>query len=129
MDEMRHIHLKEPDLKVNIERNTYEVVKAICAETVDMENEAIVQACIRYAKEVGITDLFLIDKKFVEDALIEKATRDKLVHCRECEHRGDTYKCPMRHLVHPLDGAGHYEDFTEDDGYCHCGKKEGGRKS
>ncbi len=123
MDNMRHIHLKEPDLRVNIERNTYEVVKAICAETVDMENEAIVQACIRYAKEVGITDLFLIDEKFVEDALIEKATRDKLVRCMECKHRGDAYKCPMRRLVLPLDGAGHYEDFTEDDGYCHRGER------
>jgi hypothetical protein len=123
MDEMRHIHLKEPDLRVNIERNTYEVVKAICAETVDMENDAIVQACIRCAKEAGITDLFLIDRKFVEDALIEKATRDKLVRCMECKYRGDTYKCPMRRLVLPLDGAGHYEDFTEDDGYCHRGER------
>lgn len=123
MDEMRHIHLKEPDLRVNIERNTYEVVKAICAETVDMENEAIVQACIRYAKEVGITDLFLIDEKFVEDALIEKARRDGIVRCMDCKNRGSTYKCPMRHLTHPLDGAGHYVDLTRDDGYCHCGER------
>ena len=49
---------------------------------------------------------------------------EKLVRCKECEHRGDAYKCPMRRLVHPLDGAGHYEDFTEDDGYCHKGVKK-----
>lgn len=49
---------------------------------------------------------------------------EPVVRCKECKHRGDTYKCPMRRLVLPLDGAGHYEDFTTDDGYCHCGEKK-----
>ena len=47
-----------------------------------------------------------------------------VVRCSECKHRGSSYKCPMRRLVHPLDGAGHYVDLTRDDGYCHCGEKE-----
>lgn len=47
-----------------------------------------------------------------------------VVRCKECKHRGDTYKCPMRRLVLPLDGAGHYVDLTRDDGYCHCGERK-----
>ena len=123
MDNIRHIHLKEPDLKVNLERDTYEMVNHIHAEVINVRETAIVQACIRTAERFGITDLFLIDEQFVKDALIEKATRDGLVHCSECKNRGSTYKCPMRQLVHPLDGAGHYVDLTRDDGYCHRGER------
>lgn len=123
MDNLRHIHLKEPDLKVNLERNTFEMVNRVHAEAINMQETAIVQACIRTAQRFGITDLFLIDEKFVKDALIEKITRDSIVRCKDCKYRGNTYRCPMRKLVFPTEGAGHCEDYTRDDGYCHCGEK------
>lgn len=56
-----------------------------------------------------------------EQRLIEAVP---VVRCKDCKNRGSTYKCPMRHLVHPLDGAGYYVDFTRDDGYCHWGEKK-----
>lgn len=124
MDNMRHIHLKDPDLKVDLEHNTFEMVNRVHAEAINMQEAAIVQACIRTAQKFGITDLFLIDEQFVKDALIEKATRGGIVRCRECTRRGNTYLCPMRRLSFPIEGAGHCEDFTRDDGYCHMGEKE-----
>lgn len=44
-----------------------------------------------------------------------------VIRCKYCKNRGTPYNCPMRRLVHPLDGAGHYEDFTTDDSYCSYG--------
>lgn len=123
MDDMLHIHLKEPDLKVNLERNTFEMVNRVHAEAINMQEDAIVQACIRTAQRFGITDLFLIDEQFVKDALIEKGMRDGIVRCKDCRHRGDTYLCPMRHIVYPVEGAGYCEDNTTDNGYCHYGEK------
>lgn len=50
-----------------------------------------------------------------------------VVRCKDCKNRGTPYSCPMRKLVMPFQGAGSYEDCTEDDGYCHMGvKKDGG---
>lgn len=50
-----------------------------------------------------------------------------VVRCKDCKHRGTPYSCPMRKLVMPFQGAGSYEDCTEDDGYCHMGElKDGG---
>lgn len=60
---------------------------------------------------------------------IEKApTIDAVpvVRCKDCKHRGTPYNCPMRKLVMPWQGAGSYEDCTEDEGYCHMGKRKDG---
>lgn len=47
-----------------------------------------------------------------------------VVRCRDCKNRGTPYSCPMRKMVMPFQGAGSYEDCTEDDGYCHMGVKK-----
>lgn len=47
-----------------------------------------------------------------------------VVRCKDCKNRGTPYSCPMRKLVMPFQGAGSYEDCTEDDGYCHMGVKK-----
>ena len=50
-----------------------------------------------------------------------------VVRCKDCKNRGTPYNCPMRKLVMPFQGAGSYEDCTEDEGFCHMGmKKDGG---
>lgn len=49
-----------------------------------------------------------------------------VVRCKDCKNRGTPYNCPMRKLVMPFQGAGSYEDCTEDDGYCHMGTKMDG---
>lgn len=65
----------------------------------------------------------------VMDYIIEAEDIDAIpvVRCKDCKNRGTPYNCPMRKLVMPWQGAGSYEDCTEDDGYCHMGvKKDGG---
>lgn len=49
-----------------------------------------------------------------------------VVRCKDCKNRGTPYSCPMRKLVMPWQGAGSYEDCTEDEGYCHMGKRKDG---
>ena len=46
-----------------------------------------------------------------------------VVRCKDCKNRGTPYSCPMRKLVMPFQGAGSYEDCTDDEGYCHMGVK------
>ena len=41
-----------------------------------------------------------------------------VVRCRECKHRDSSY-CPMHHENYACDA----DDYTEDDGFCHCGEK------
>ena len=61
---------------------------------------------------------------YIEDAPTVDAI--PVVRCKDCKHRGTPYNCPMRKLVMPFQGAGSYEDCTEDEGFCHMGKpKEG----
>ena len=50
---------------------------SILAKVTDMANKAIVSAIIETAKECGVTDLFLIDKKFIIEAITEKMERLK----------------------------------------------------
>lgn len=61
--------------------------------------------------------------------LVEKApTIDavEVVRCRKCIHRGYAY-CPMCHEEYHFDeddGTDYVtRDYTEDDGFCHCGEK------
>ena len=51
-------------------------IQNISAVVADMTDTAIFQAIIQTAKEAGITDLYLMDKQFVSDALKEKLERE-----------------------------------------------------
>lgn len=53
-----------------------EPVKKIMAATIDMTDNLIVQAITQAAKDDGVTDLYLIDKKFAADAIREKMERE-----------------------------------------------------
>ena len=50
------------------------------AQLIDMTDTAIYDAIIATAIEEGITDLYLLDKKFVIEALREKLEREKEKH-------------------------------------------------
>ena len=72
---------------------------------------------------------YVYDTNAVLTSIDEQPTIDAVpvVRCKDCKNRGTPYNCPMRKLVMPWQGAGSYEDCTEDDGYCHMGvKKDGG---
>lgn len=58
---------------------TYTVEVKVAAQVIDMAEDVIVQAVMNAAQEAGVTDLYLMDKRFVIEALVEKANREKCV--------------------------------------------------
>lgn len=46
------------------------------ADVLDMAEQAIVDATIKAAMEAGITELYLIDRRFILEAIREKLARD-----------------------------------------------------
>lgn len=58
--------------------------KAVERAAMDLDN-AICKACIEAAREAGITELVLVDKQFVADAIREKLERMKEDETAESE--------------------------------------------
>lgn len=59
--------LNEPEMDV---MNT--VYMTFAADVIDMTNKVIVEAVVNAAKEAGITQLYLLDKDFILDAIRAK---------------------------------------------------------
>ena len=72
-DDMMYIDIKRSQLEFD-DHGVF--VKKIAAEVIDMRDEMIVQACIRAAREAGISDLYLLDKTFVLNAPTAKINPD-----------------------------------------------------
>lgn len=116
-NKLAHFNLKD----TSYDMDTYSIVRKISAQIVDMQDDVIVQCCIDVAKEAGIHDLILMDKKFVLDALREKIQRSKpeywseqnsFIKCSRC----GSYETKYDHL-------GNLNDFD----YCpNCGAKMDG---
>lgn len=66
--------------------------------------------------------------RIIEQAPVVDAV--EVVRCRECRKRGNDLYCPMCHkeYFYDEDDGGDWElfDDTEDDGFCHRGKKKDG---
>lgn len=58
-----------------LEKDNARIVTKFCVELVDMQDRAIVDAVIRAAEDEKITQLLLLDKRFVLDAIWEKMER------------------------------------------------------
>ncbi len=54
---------------ISIENDVYSINQKIAAHCVDMADEAILKAIISTAKAEGLSQLFLLDKEFVMNAL------------------------------------------------------------
>lgn len=50
-------------------------VSFTAAQMVEKTDEVLIQAIIESAKEAGVTDLYLLDKKFILEAIQEKMNR------------------------------------------------------
>lgn len=50
--------------------------KKIFAEVIDTTDEVLYNAVVRMCKNMGVTDIYLMDEKFVFDALREKFERE-----------------------------------------------------
>ena len=55
--------------KINVNDDVYSVQRKVLAQCVDMADDAIVRAVVDVAREEGISDLYLLDKTFVINAL------------------------------------------------------------
>lgn len=62
-----HFNMNAPQMK--FENGLFKVQKKFYAECVDMKDQAILGAVIRAAGEAGVTELYLLDKQFVMNAL------------------------------------------------------------
>ena len=63
----RHVRMNNPD--INFDGGVFSFREQIMVQCANMRDDAIVDAVIRAARDEGITDLYLLDKKFVLDAL------------------------------------------------------------
>lgn len=71
----------EIDYDLKIEKDgSVKISRVVDAKTLDLQESAIVQACIDAAREAGIHELILMDKQFVLEALVEKIEREKRGH-------------------------------------------------
>ena len=48
----------------------------------------------------------------------------EVVRCKDCKHRGASYACPFRQLMHTEADGYHYVDKTTDDGFCSFGERK-----
>ena len=76
VEPMKHLHFDIPHLPMEVAPFKYEVAR-IAAQVADVADEAIVDAMIAAAQQEGLTDLYLIDKQFLFEAIKEKAEREK----------------------------------------------------
>lgn len=72
-DIIEHVHFADNFDPVE-EMRKY--ITKIHAEVVDRTDTVIYEAIVNAAKEAGVSDLYLIDKKFVVDAILEKCSRE-----------------------------------------------------
>ena len=63
-----------------------------------------------------------IARKLVERATAVDAV--EVVRCGRCANRGDSDKCPMRHLVWKPDVGYIWADFTMDEYFCSFGERK-----
>lgn len=54
-----------------------QITQKIIAQCRDLGDRAMVEACVECAKNEGFTDLYLLDRRFVTEALKEKMEREK----------------------------------------------------
>ena len=72
-------YVDEHDFNCANLNTVYAAVDHMIAQVVDTKDQTIVEAVIKAAEEAGVVDLYILDKKFVLDALREKAERDGLL--------------------------------------------------
>ena len=84
MEIAKHYELHSIDEKIDTSCCTY--MEQMMCRIIDMRDKAIIDAVIEFAKNEGITDLYLIDSEFVKTALKREIVRRKengrcCIHC------------------------------------------------
>ena len=65
------------NFSIEVENPIQTLTKKIMTEVRDLTDKAAVDAIIETCREEGVTDLYLIDKKFILEAITEKLEREK----------------------------------------------------
>lgn len=73
----RLMHYEFPRDQIRLDGNTAEYRTKVAAVVEDSTDAAIVAAILAAARAEGVTDLYLMDKTFILDALREKLEREK----------------------------------------------------
>ena len=87
---IRHIQIKPLDTRIQLTPDLvatarYDITRSITAQIVDMTDKAIVDAVVQCARDNGVDEVWLLDKKFVLDALREKMERENTVNSFMCD--------------------------------------------
>lgn len=70
---MMNFKLNDPEMKFG--DGILSMQHKLYAECIDMKETAIIDAIVRTAKDAGVTELFLMDRQFVLDALTDALKR------------------------------------------------------
>lgn len=73
----KRIILDDVSYPIDLEYDPVSTLRKAQIEFVDRIDELIVQTIVAEAKKQGITDLYLIDKNFVIEAIKEKLEKEK----------------------------------------------------
>lgn len=68
----------------------YKMTEKLMVQAVDRREQAITDEVIRVAKEAGVTELYLLDKQFIVEAIREKMEREQVV--KDCSTCGEEYR-------------------------------------
>lgn len=122
MEPFRHIQLKTPGIELD-----GSCTRRVLAHYIDMADSAVIAACIDCAKAEGFTELYLMDRRFVTEALKEKLEHEasgkhgewlEVVRCKDCKHRVKGSKM----CAHPK-AVGWDAIEPDDDDFCSCGER------
>lgn len=72
------------NLAAGIDNPIYTITEKLYVSLVDKEDEAIIQAITEYAKEQGFTELVLIDKEFIREAIEKRIPKEIEVWNGQC---------------------------------------------
>lgn len=69
-----HYHLEKP---LDFVDGPFNIIQSVQAQVVDMTDRLIMEAIINEARQNGIDELYIMDKKFILEAITEKLERMK----------------------------------------------------
>ena len=131
----RLMHYQFPRDQIQLDGNMAELRGKVAAVVEDSTDIAIVAAILAAARAEGVTDLYLLDKTFILDAIREKRERENpkpltidpahakgACRCHECQH---SYKSSGSSTGYVCECWGVYDIDCECDpnGFCYKGTR------
>lgn len=74
--DLRDVNPLKMDLDASCDYDMYKITGMISAKLVEYQEQVIHEAIVKEAIKDGVSDLYILDKRFVFDALREKMERE-----------------------------------------------------